>query len=74
MEKLCVYAAKRGALSCKLKDLHTLYQGFLRYIDERFITTEETLDILRSVLPKSRIVQGSVIVFDGFTGFTPVQN
>ncbi len=74
VEKLCVYAAKRGALSYKLKDLHILYQGFLHYIDERFITTEETLDILRSVLPKSRIVQGSVIVFDGFTGFTPVQN
>lgn len=74
VEKLGVYAAKRGALSYKLKDLHTLYQGFLQYIHERFITTEETLDILRSVLSRSRIVQGSVIVFDGFTGFTPVQN
>lgn len=72
--KLCDYASKRGALSYKLKDLHTLYQGFLRYIDERFITTEETLDILKNVLPKSRVVKNSVIVFDGFTGFTPVQN
>lgn len=72
--KLCAYAAKRGALSYKLKDLHILYQGFLQYIHERFITTEETLDILCSVLSRSRIVQGSVIVFDGFTGFTPVQN
>ncbi len=74
VEKLCIYAAKRGALSYKLKDLHLLYQGFLKYIEERFITTEETLDILCGVLQKSRIVQGSVIVFDGFTGFTPVQN
>lgn len=71
---LCEYAAKRGALSHKLKDLHILYQGFLDYIHKRFITTEETLDILRGVLSKSRIVFGSVIVFDGFTGFTPVQN
>lgn len=74
VEKLCAYAAKRGALSYKLRDLHTLYQGFLNYINERFITTEETLDILRGVLWRSRVVKGSVIVFDGFTGFTPVQN
>ncbi|MDE7206499.1 MAG: helicase-exonuclease AddAB subunit AddB, partial [Lachnospiraceae bacterium] len=74
VEKLCTYAEKREVLSYKLKDLHILYQGFLNYINERFITTEETLDILRGVLSRSRIVQGSVIVFDGFTGFTPVQN
>ncbi len=74
VEKLCSYAAKRGALSYKLKDLNILYKGFLDYINEKYITTEETLDILRGVLPKSRIVKDSVIVFDGFTGFTPVQN
>lgn len=74
VEKLCEYAAKRGALAYKLKDLHLLYQGFLQYINEKYITTEETLDLLRNVLPKSRVVRESVIAFDGFTGFTPVQN
>ncbi|MCD8038276.1 MAG: helicase-exonuclease AddAB subunit AddB [Lachnospiraceae bacterium] len=74
VDGLCGYAAKRGALCYKLRDLHTLYQGFLDYIDERFITTEETLDILKSVLSRSRVVKDSVIAFDGFTGFTPVQN
>lgn len=73
VENLCAYASRRNALAYKLKDLHLLYQGFLDYIHERYITTEETLDLLRRVLPKSRIVKGSVIVFDGFTGFTPVQ-
>ncbi len=73
VEKLCAYASKRNALAYKLKDLHLLYEHFLNYINERFITTEETLDLLRKVLPKSRVVKGSVIVFDGFTGFTPVQ-
>ena len=73
VEKLCEYAAKRNALAFKLKDLHLLYDGFLRYINERYITTEETLDLLRKVLPRSKVVKGSVIVFDGFTGFTPVQ-
>lgn len=73
VENLCAYAARRSALAYKLKDLHLLYQGFLDYIHERYITTEETLDLLRKVLPKSRVVRDSVIVFDGFTGFTPVQ-
>lgn len=74
VEKLCEYASSRGALAYKLRDLHTLYKGFLKYIDEKYITTEETLDLLRSALPKSRVIKDSVIVFDGFTGFTPVQN
>ena len=33
-----------------------------------------SLDLLARLLPKSRLVKGSVIAFDGFTGFTPVQN
>lgn len=74
IDKLCEYSSKRGALAYKLKDLNVLYKGFLKYIDEKFITTEETLDLLRDVLPKSKVVKDSVIVFDGFTGFTPVQN
>lgn len=73
VEKLCQYASKRNALAYKLKDLNLLYEGFLQYIRERYITTEETLDILRKVLPRSRVVKDSVIVFDGFTGFTPIQ-
>ena len=72
--KLTDYAAKRGALHHKLKDLGLLYQGFLDYIRGHFITTEETLDLVCRSLQKSRLVPGSVIVFDGFTGFTPIQN
>lgn len=30
--------------------------------------------MLRRSLVKSKILQGSVVVFDGFTGFTPIQN
>ncbi|MCR5755343.1 MAG: exodeoxyribonuclease V subunit gamma [Acetatifactor sp.] len=72
--KLIEYAGKHGALVQKLKDLETLYRGFVGYIRERFITTEETLDVLRRSLAKSHILPGSVVVFDGFTGFTPIQN
>lgn len=74
MDKLITSAQKRGALAMKLKDLKTLYRGFQDYIRDHFITTEETLDVLRRTLSKSKILKGSVVVFDGFTGFTPIQN
>ena len=74
MDKLIASAEKRGALAMKLRDLKTLYWGFQDYIRDHFITTEETLDVLRRSLVKSKILPDSVVVFDGFTGFTPIQN
>lgn len=74
MDKLIASAEKRGALAMKLIDLKTLYRGFQDYIRDHFITTEETLDVLRRSLVKSKILPDSVVVFDGFTGFTPIQN
>ncbi len=73
LSELSEYARKRGALYYKLKDLQLLYESFLSYIREKFITTEETLDRLREALPKSEIIRDCVIAFDGFTGFTPIQ-
>lgn len=57
----------------KLKDLQIIYQGFQQEIAERYITTEEILDVLCNVLPRSRLLENSVITLDGYTGFTPVQ-
>lgn len=74
MDKLIASAEKRGALAMKLRDLKTLYRGFQDYIRDHFITTEETLDVLCRSLVKSKILPDSVVVFDGFTGFTPIQN
>lgn len=70
LEEKC---AKKGALSAKLKDLRLLYSEFLKYIEGKYITTEETLDILCRAIPSSELIRESVIVFDGFTGFTPIQ-
>lgn len=74
VDKLIAFAEKKGALVSKLKDLKTLYKGFVEYIQGNFITTEEKLDVLRRSLHKSKLLPGSVIIFDGFTGFTPIQN
>lgn len=73
MTTLLEYSKSRGALYYKLKDLNMLYEEFLKYIEGSFITKEETLDLVCSKVSKSKILKDSVIVFDGFTGFTPIQ-
>lgn len=72
--RLADYAKGRGTLYYKLKDLQLLYTGFLSYIKDKFITTEETLELLTRAVENSDIIKNSVVVFDGFTGFTPIQN
>ena len=74
IQDMLKFVEKRGGLYGKLKDLGVLYQGFQRYIQDKFITTEETYDRLAARLDKSELVRNSVIVLDGFTGFTPIQN
>lgn len=74
LEEMIQCCEEKGLLSQKLKDLKVLYQDFLSYIDEKYITTEETLERVCKVLHKSEIIKDSVVVFDGFTGFTPIQN
>lgn len=74
VKKLIAFSEKRGALVHKLRDLETLYKGFTEYISGHFVTTEETLGVLCQSLEKASLLQNSVVVFDGFTGFTPIQN
>ncbi len=58
----------------KLKDMSAIYRGFLEYLQGKYITGEELLEVLCEVVPKSKLLRDSVVVLDGFTGFTPVQN
>lgn len=74
LEELTDFSKSRGQLYHKLKDLQVIYSGFLDFIHDRFLTVEESLEVLASILPKSELIRDSVIVFDGFTGFTPVQH
>jgi len=63
----------QGALGARLSDLQTLYSAFITGKRDRFITSEETLDLLAEAIPLSEWVRRSTFVLDGFTGFTPVQ-
>ena len=61
-------------LSLKMQDVLTMYQGFTEYLKGRYITAEEVLELLYDVAEESKLLCGSVIVLDEFTGFTPIQN
>ena len=74
VDGLAGFAGRRGTLSGKLKDLGELYRAFLACKEGKFITTEETLELLTRAVEQSAIIRDSVIIFDGFTGFTPIQN
>ncbi|MEE1086631.1 MAG: PD-(D/E)XK nuclease family protein [Schaedlerella sp.] len=58
----------------KLLDIRKIYHDFENYLADQYITKEELLDVLSSVIPESNILKDSVVVLDGYTGFTPVQN
>ncbi len=64
---------KEPLLRQKLLDLEVIYQSFGEYIQEHYVTAEEILDILCKELPRWEKLKDSVVLLDGFTGFTPVQ-
>ena len=63
----------RPLLAQKLKDLEVIYTGFREYIETHYITAEEILDILCRELPRWEPLKNSIILLDGYTGYTPVQ-
>ena len=50
-----------------------MYEAFRESLGEKYVTAEEVLTVLAQVLPLSEKLKGCTMLFDGFTGFTPVQ-
>ena len=74
LEQMIEEVKDSSNLYYKLQDIKTIYHGFREYLREKYITGEELLDVLCTVVGESKILKDSVVVLDGFTGFTPVQN
>ena len=75
IDQMAAFAEKnnRNALKTRLNDIKRLYAEFRKEKEGRYLTSEETLDLLARAIPKAKSLQGAVIVFDGFTGFTTLQ-
>lgn len=57
----------------KVSDMAKLYSEFCHYISGDYNTKEMLSDLLAETISDSKNLFGAVIVFDGFTGFTPIQ-
>lgn len=60
-------------LRAKLEDIRLLYEAFLQEIEGDYLLAEEVVEYLAQLVPHSKLFSDAVLVFDGFTGFTPVQ-
>lgn len=74
LERVMERVGSESSLYYKLNDMKIICEGFQEYLKDRYITKEELLDVLCYAVPESAILKKSVVVLDGFTGFTPVQN
>lgn len=73
IQKMQEDASDRTPLQMKLQDVSVLYHGFRDYLKDHYITAEEVLEILAKQIVFSEKLKGSVLLLDGFTGFTPIQ-
>ena len=57
----------------KMQDIRHIYEEFEAFAGERYIVAEQLVELLTRHVDQSKLVCGSSLYFDGFTGFTPVQ-
>lgn len=73
MLKEIAVSAGSDRLRDKLEDISLIYSEFENYIRDRFVTVEDKPELLYRFIDNSDLLKGRTVVFDGFTGFTPVQ-
>ena len=73
LEEMKEKAKDETLLELKLKDVGILYQAFSEFLRGHYMTGEEVMDVLLKMLPFSQKLKGAELLFDGFTGFTPIQ-
>ena len=64
---------EKKLLAAKLKDTGVIYRAFEEYLENRYVTAEDVLEVLAGKLEESSLIRNSEVLVDGFTGFTPVQ-
>ncbi len=60
-------------LRYKLSDIAAVYAEFRKKMEGSYMTAEDVPDVFCALAERSSIIRDSVMAFDGFTGFTPVQ-
>ena len=64
---------KEEGLRSKMDDILLVMEQFEDYIKERYLISEQLLDVLAQKIEQSEKLRNATFYFDGFTGFTPIQ-
>ena len=64
---------ENSVVAGKMQDIRHIYEEFEAFAGERYIVAEQLVELLTRHVGQSKLVCGSSLYFDGFTGFTPVQ-
>ncbi len=62
-----------GLVAHKLRDMSCVMSGFRNALENAYITEEEIYSVMCPWVERSKLLRGSIIYFDGFTGLTPSQ-
>ncbi|TFD97632.1 helicase-exonuclease AddAB subunit AddB [Jeotgalibacillus sp. R-1-5s-1] len=55
----------------KLKDIERIYEGYDRHLKDKYIDSEDYLQLLAQKIEQSDLIRRSTIYIDGFHSFTP---
>ena len=66
-------AMKEEGLRSKMDDILLVMDQFEDYIKERYLISEQLLDVLAQKIDQSKKLKDATFYLDGFTGFTPIQ-
>ena len=73
IDKIMEQIPEDSVVAGKMQDIRHIYEEFEAFAGERYIVAEQLVELLTRHVGQSKLVCGSSLYFDGFTGFTPVQ-
>lgn len=73
LDEMLKISEKKPLLYAKIKDIMLIMTELKSYLENKFIMNEELLQRVCELIPESKLIRNSYIVFDEYTGFTPVQ-
>lgn len=55
----------------KIKDISIIYSEFCKYLEDRYIDTEDAINFLIQKIDSAKFLENAIIWIDGFDNFTP---
>lgn len=74
IENIIGKSGNTSLFNAKASDILFLYKSFISYLSDSYDTEETGLNLFLDNMEKSEMLRNGVFVFDGYTGFTPLQN